>query len=297
MKSHYHCLTVQNVKRDEEDLLTTQLFELGASGVSEDLEFVQTNDIYEPETIESDIFNLKAYFENEVHFDEIKSVLSQYESMTYVLSKEPVKDWLVEWKKGFHPFELVNNIWVVPTWLEAPSTSRANIFIDPGMAFGTGTHATTQLAAQAIFELKSNNTQLKTAIDVGTGTAILAMLCEVLGFRTIQGTEIDETARVVGQENMTANKMKHITILDKQIEHVENKFDLVIANIIDGVLLKIQTSLKRACKPGGFILLTGVLSERKPHFLKNFTLDNEFDLIKTYEKEEWLGFLFKRRET
>ena len=108
-------------------------------------------------------------------------------------------------------------------------------------------------------------------IDVGTGTGILAMLAEALGLKKIQATEIEPLARLVAKENVQQNKSSVIQVLDYQIEDVDLEYDIVVANIIDGVLINIQQDLKRLCRPGGYMVLTGILEEREAGFCK--TLD------------------------
>lgn len=290
----YFHLQLSNVVRSEEDWLSQFCFDQGAAGVSENLDFIQTLDHYEPKTIEKEIKTLDVYFASRPSEDFFIQIQSKFPHITLELKEEENKDWLEEWKKGFNSFRLAGPYWILPSWLERPAEAEIVIKIDPGMAFGTGTHETTQIAAELINqqEAKSNFS----AIDVGTGTAVLAMLCRLKGVGYVVGTDIDEQARRVARENLALNEMKSIEILEEQIDSLQGVYDWVIANIIDGVLIQIQNDLKRLVKPGGLLFLTGILLERESYFLDQFILPSEFKIIKRLAKGEWLGFVVQREE-
>src|SRR5690606_14857175 len=126
--------------------------------------------------------------------------------------------------------------------------AEVGIYIDPGMAFGTGTHATTKMAAYFVQKLGSQfkkDLKGKSLLDVGTGTAILAMLASHEGVERILGLEIDPEARRVARENIVLNKLTNVEISDKPLEETGEKFDFVVANIIDGVLIQLKDALLR----------------------------------------------------
>ncbi|MCB0408454.1 MAG: 50S ribosomal protein L11 methyltransferase, partial [Bdellovibrionales bacterium] len=187
-------------------------------------------------------------------------------------------------------FELISDVWVVPTWRPTPEKAQKVLRIDPGMAFGTGTHETTQIASLGLQKIFSKNV-LESVLDVGTGTGVLAMLAALLGASNIVGLELDVEARRVARENIELNKMKNVHIFDHQIEREKNKYELVIANIIDGVLIDIQNDLKKCLTDSGTLLLTGVLSEREHLFLKEFQLPKGYGWVERIAKGEWLGFI------
>jgi ribosomal protein L11 methyltransferase len=207
--------------------------------------------------------------------------------------EEENKDWLEEWKKGFKPFKLVGDFWVVPSWLQPPPECKHAIYIDPGMAFGTGTHATTQMMAFFIHKLaEKNKNEIGNwaMLDVGTGTAILAMLAQMSGMGHVVGIEIDPEARRVARENIKLNKLPQIEIPESLIEDVRVQYDVVVANIIDGVLINIKKDLMRVLRPGGHMLLTGILEERDNHFFEKFLEGSGLTVIRRLEKDEWVGY-------
>ncbi|MCH2534316.1 MAG: 50S ribosomal protein L11 methyltransferase [Bdellovibrionales bacterium] len=288
----YYRFIISELPESDEDIVSSWCFDFGAEGVSENLEFEQLDREYQTKTINKKVKTIEAYFSNQPDEKSLTEKIKNLNpSIETKILKEPVQDWLSEWKKGFVPFELTKKIWVVPSWLEAPKQSEFNIFIDPGMAFGTGTHETTQIAADLLIYLKEISPNLKSLIDVGTGTGILAILSSHLGYDKIMGTEIDNDARLVGIENCQLNNVK-VDIPAFQIEKVQDSFDVVVANIIDGVLVRIQEDLKRCCSK--YMLLTGVLEERESLFLNEFDR-KDFKVLKRLQKNEWVGFLLERK--
>ena len=179
MSETYFRVRMSNVSTPKEQELTNFCFEHKALGLSEVLSFTQPDLTYDPSLVSRRILELDVFFEAkppEVFFSMLREKFLDIKCIT---SEEENKDWLSEWKKGFVPFKLVGKTWVVPSWLEKPAEAQYEVKIDPGMAFGTGTHATTKMASYFIHKLAlENEPKLKnwTMIDVGTGTAILAVL-------------------------------------------------------------------------------------------------------------------------
>lgn len=290
MSQNYFVLKIHDVPVDQLDILTGELFEHGSTGVQEDLPFKQEGEFYDVTELERTHSLVVSYFSEAPSADLMSWITAKLPGSKTTLTEEAPKDWLAEWKKGYASFELVSGIYVVPSWLPIPDAAKAALKIDPGMAFGTGTHETTQLASGLIADIP--NFKGKTVLDVGTGTGILALLSEKLGASRSVGTEIDPEARRTARENIELNTSQ-VEILEYQIEEVGDDFDLVIANIIDGVLVALQADLKRCVKPNGYLLLTGILDERELNFRERFDFSG-FEVIRRAQKNEWVGFLAKR---
>ena len=291
-KNSFFRLRLKNVPRIEEDPVSGACFEHGASGVSENLSFHQESLQYDPVIVETPFVELDVFFESIPSRELLDHLRQNWPGVKIVISEEAQKDWNEEWKKGFVEFELVDGIWVVPSWREAPANARKVLSIDPGMAFGTGTHETTRLASKALFEISDNLEDGWSILDVGTGTGILAMLAVELGAVSVVATEIDPVARDVARDNVRNNsKDKFIEIPETQVESVEAKFPVVMANIIDGVLVGIQEPLKACLVPGGALLLTGILEEREVWFKENFLLPEGYQWKKRWKLNEWVALL------
>lgn len=292
-ENKYYRVRLSYVPTDIEDQVIAFAIECGANGVSEALAFSQPDLTYDPSIIETSRHELDAFFNekpSQAFFDGLKEINSLIQVQQF---EEENKDWLAEWKKGFHPFKLVGPFWVVPSWLEVPQECEMPISIDPGMAFGTGTHATTQMMAYFIHKLAQENKNKISdwnLLDVGTGTAILAMLAQMSGVGLVTGIEIDPEARRVAKENVLLNKLNDVEISDLQLDEIRGPYDIVVANIIDGVLIKIKKDLYRVVKPGGYLLVTGILQERDNHFFENFIENTNAKVIRRLEKDEWVGY-------
>lgn len=289
----YFRVRLSAVPANLEDIVTTHSFETGASGVSEALAFQQPNLTYDPTVIPVRTHEMDVFFPekpNEIFFDGLTQLTSQ---IRWQIFEEENKDWMAEWKKGFKPFQLVGPYWVVPTWLEAPAEAQIPLRIDPGMAFGTGTHATTQMAAYFVHKyLQTSRRPLEqlSLLDVGTGTAILALLAAKSGVKKILGLEIDPEARRVARENIQSNQCPWIEVPERQIEEVRETFDVVIANIIDGVLLQLKNDLLRVLSPDGDLFLTGILAEKDTDFFSEFIDTSPLKVVRRLEKDEWVGY-------
>jgi ribosomal protein L11 methyltransferase len=293
----YFRVRLSNIPAQFEDIITGHSFDFGATGVTEALNFRQPDLTYDPDVIHGRSHDIDVFFATAPsadYFVKIREWAPHHQSQVF---EEENKDWLAEWKKGFVPFQLIGDFWVVPSWLAPPKEAKKPIIIDPGMAFGTGTHATTKMASYFVNKLCATFKDPKkiSLIDVGTGTGILAMLAAHYHLGRIMGIEIDPEARRVARENVKHNSLENeIIIGDELIEKIHVQFDVVVANIIDGVLIQIKAPLLSLLAPGGNIFLTGILTEREAHFSEHFIEDSGLEVVRRIEKDEWVGFWLKR---
>lgn len=296
----YAVLRISNLPRSLEDDATALLFGAGADGVAEDLRFVQRDLRYDPEIVESAELDLKAYFAappNEAERLRVEAEIRDLDpnaKISYLV--ENSRDWLEEWKKGFQAFKFADPFWVVPRWLPVPPEAREALLIEPGMAFGTGTHETTQLAARAIVAARGWMPGAR-VLDVGCGTAILALIAERLGAREAVGLDIDPEARRTARENLQLNQARRTRIDDDALnEHVAkvDAYDFVVANIIDGVLLVLASDLARSVVQGGHLLLSGILNDREEEFHREFAARTGFTELSRTRDGEWVSSMWRR---
>ena len=293
MSSTYFRVRLSQVPRIQEHEITVFCFAHKALGISEVLTFSQPDLTYDPSLIPQRFLELDVFFDGKPEQDFFLNLQKINSGVRMLENEEESKDWLEEWKKGFVPFKLVGPVWVVPSWLEKPADVKMEIKIDPGMAFGTGTHATTKMASYFIHKLALDNPEAVSTwsmLDVGTGTAILAVLAEKMKYGYITGVEIDIEARRKARENCELNHSKNIDITELQLDEIKDQYDVVVANIIDGVLIRLQKDLIRVLKPQGYLFLTGILQERDNHFFEKMIENNPLKVIKRIEKEEWVGY-------
>lgn len=293
----YVRIRLSRVPTPLESAVTEFCFTHKALGLSEVLSFTQPDLTYDPSLIPRRQLELDVFFEQQPSSEFYQQLQENFPTVQTQSNVEETKDWLEEWKKGFQPFKLVGPVWVVPSWLEKPAHVEQQILIDPGMAFGTGTHATTKMASYFVHKLaQENKDQISnwSVLDVGTGTAILAILAEKLGFGLITGVEIDPEARRKARENCELNSSESIEITELQLDEIKGNFEVVVANIIDGVLIRLQKDLIRVLKPNGHLFLTGILQERDNLFFDKFIEKQPVKVIKRIQKEEWVGYWVQR---
>jgi ribosomal protein L11 methyltransferase len=296
-------LKATGIRRQDEDEFSSLCFEIGADGVAEDLAFVQRDLTYDPDVLETPFFDLNIYFTKKPDEDALLRLQSAYPGAGLEMITEENRDWLEEWKKGFVPFLFAEPFWIVPSWLKPPPEAPKNpahiLYVEPGMAFGTGTHETTRLAAQMLIGLITTNRGLTTnpkssLLDVGTGTGVLALVAQRLGVSHVVGIDNDPEARRTARENLELNKTATIAIPEANIEDINEKFDIVVANIIDGILTLLCHKLNERLKPGGHMVLSGVLVEREKEFYENFIKETGLKLLKKTVDGEWSAALLEK---
>jgi len=176
------------------------------------------------------------------------------------LTRQAREDWLEGWKKNFRPLSLTPAWTVVPSWWPAAKNPERRIIIHPGLAFGTGSHETTRLAAVLLEKLLLPG---YTVLDVGTGSGILAILAHKLGAGQITAVDIDEEALANARENCRLNGCAAAVACSSQpLAALGGEYDLVVANIIAPVLLELAPELVRKLRPGGVLILSGILAEQ-----------------------------------
>ncbi len=291
MLGGFYCrVLVKNLDHASEDYFTSFCFEHGAQGVFEDLAFTQPDLVYQAEVRETEKINVNVIFPEQPPENFFLKLQVEFSETTAERFVEANRDWLEEWKKGFEPFLFVDPFWIVPSWRTAPKGAKQVITMEPGMAFGTGTHETTRLAAHLIVKYWKNPNK---AIDVGTGTGILAIICEKMGASETIAVDNDPEALRVARENIETNHSKKIQVSEKNISEVKDQYDLVIANIIDGVLLSMKEDLFRIRSQKGQIILSGILKEREEKFIADFLKGSSLKVLERIEDGEWTACLIE----
>lgn len=203
---------------------------------------------------------LIAYCSPEVVDAMVQDIVASLVGRSVELTSEdiPDKDWNEVWMSHFSPIEVSARLWVCPSWRlgEAPAEAKV-LVLDPGMAFGTGTHATTSLCMVALDEILASNPGLE-VLDVGTGSGILAIAAKLLGAGRTVGTDNDPVAVQVARENTELNKVQ-VELSTRDVAAIPGRFPLVVANIMAHVLKDLSSPLVDKLSPGGELLLSGIL--------------------------------------
>jgi ribosomal protein L11 methyltransferase len=223
------------------DVMSALLFELGAGGleVRDEERPILVIAAFPPDVLRE---GLKARVQESLREGGIEAAIAQAEF-------EEV-DWATHWKRHFSPMRF-GLLWVVPTWLPPPEDAEAVLRIDPSSAFGTGLHPTTALCLEAIVQ----RSPVERLLDIGTGTGILALASLLLGSIRAIGIDNDPEALLVAEENAARNRLP----LELGAEIPDERFDLVVANILAGPLVELAPRIAGCVAKDGTLLLSGVL--------------------------------------
>jgi ribosomal protein L11 methyltransferase len=218
----------------------------------------------------------------------------------------PIADqnWMEAWKEHYQPIPIGKRLIILPAWLDSPDTSRISIKIDPGMAFGTGTHPTTQLCLEllekAFNKPSASSTQNSAVIDVGCGSGILSIAALKLGASFALGVDIDEASVKASRENAKVNDIafEQFAIgLGSVAEVLEGNFSvreapLVLANILASVIIRLfEIGLAKLVTPGGTLILSGILAEQAEPVIAA-ARSHGLQLSDKRQLEDWVAMAF-----
>ena len=281
-------LSVQ-CRADELEATEDSLLALGAVSIT--LSDAQDEPIYEPlpgdtpvwqDSIITGMFDAKQELED--LYDHLLKLLPDHQVATARMTILEEQDWERVHLQHFNPIQCADNLWVVPSWLEPPDPAAINIRLDPGLAFGTGSHPTTALCLDWMAHEDLNH---QSVIDYGCGSGILSIAAAKLGAKQVFGVDIDPQAVDASLENSRRNGIKpdllHISLSSKlDID----KVDLLIANILSGPLVVLAPKFADMIKPGGKILLSGILKTQVNDI--KCAYQSWFDLDPESIREDWV---------
>ena len=201
------------------------------------------------------------------------------------------QDWERSWMDNFKPMRFGRRLWIVPSWHEAPEPEAVNLLLDPGLAFGTGTHPTTALCLEW---LDGQELAGDTVLDFGCGSGILAIAALLLGAKRALGTDIDPQALEASRDNATRNGIDPALFpVYLPTDLPAGQADVVVANILAGPLVSLAGQLTSLVKPGGRLALSGILAEQAEEVRAAYA--DAFELEPTAEREGWVRISGRRR--
>jgi ribosomal protein L11 methyltransferase len=258
------------------EALEAWLFERGALAVT--LEDNANEPLLEPGPGETPLWQnvvLTALFTSDVDLSSIRAVLPRTllaENSKSELSRLEDREWTRVWMDDFAPIQMGPRLWVCPSWAEPPDEALVNVMLDPGLAFGTGTHATTAMCLGALDAAMSGG---ESVVDFGCGSGILAIAALKLGASEALGVDNDPQALAASRDNAARNKMSAdqfdaVMPEDGRLSAWSNVANVVVANILAGPLLSLAQERIQLMAPGGRLLLTGVLEEQAAQLIEHY---------------------------
>lgn len=302
------------IKTTEEayDAITEMLTSIGAGGVA----IEDPNDIIgalsKPDSLDyaddeflsglDEAVTIKAYFPEERNISELTSLIeeklkfiSQFLEVGEGLvgtSSVDDEDWSTSWKKYYKPLNLTDRLVIKPSWENYESKNKEIVVeMDPGMAFGTGTHETTKMCSVLLEKYVKPG---DTVVDLGCGTGILSIIAAKLGAKAVTAVDIDEVAVRVAKENCEINSVgDKVEVYRGVIDDLKNeKADIIVANIIANVIIDISGKVSSYLKENGLFITSGIIKERSQEVMETYTKLG-FKCEQFEELGEWVAIVFR----
>ncbi|MDU7139803.1 MAG: 50S ribosomal protein L11 methyltransferase [Finegoldia magna] len=286
-----------------DEIISSILYDLGIENLQIDdyqdvLDFKKNQPYWvvidDEDFVEHDNVIIKAFYEDDkVNYDEIEAQIKEFSTNNNIdiqISKNKEiedMDWANEWKKYYEPF-YIGNILIKPSWIDIDESDHTVVEINPGMAFGTGLHETTNLCIEQLQEL---NLIDKIVLDIGCGSGILSVVSSKLGAKEVFATDIDPLAIEATLENANLNKISNINaVKGSLLDKVDKKYDVVIANILLNVLDILIPDLPKALKKDGVFICSGLINSQKDNIV-NTLEKNNLEIVEVSEKGEWISII------
>jgi ribosomal protein L11 methyltransferase len=206
------------------------------------------------------------------------------------------RNWNRAWQKFFTPQRIGRSFLVCPPWLAPPPLrGRHLITIEPGLAFGTGTHATTRFCMEFIERVAGSFGRGKfAALDVGAGSGILSIALVKSGAKKVWAIDNDPVAVKVAQINLLVNEVRKVRLSGARLSQIRRSFSVVVANLTAETILELADGLAKKVAPGGFLILAGIL-HRKVQGVMHYFTERGFKVLRRKREKEWVALLLRRR--
>lgn len=297
------------VSREAEEVVSNILIDLGSQGVAIDdsADYLGQVDQYGelfPEVEQSERVRITGYYPDSVDIEDIAAQANErlaeldgfgLETGDIELTRQELaeEDWADNWKKYFEPARITHDLTIVPSWTDYEVTTGEKVIkLDPGMAFGTGTHPTTKMSLFALEQVLRNG---EIVLDVGTGSGLLSIASSLLGAKEIFAYDLDDVAVRVAQENIALNagtENIHVAAGDL-LKGVDIEADVIVANILADILVNLTDDAYRLLKDEGYLIMSGIISE-KWNLVRESAETAGFFLETHMIQGEWNACVFKK---
>lgn len=270
---------------------------LAAGAVSVTLEDAGDEPLYEPDPLKPPLWSdtrMTALFAADADMDGVKAFLLATLALPRLPAHrvEPLedRDWAREWLKDFKPMRFGRRLWVCPTGYVPPEPSAVNLLLDPGLAFGTGTHATTALCLEWLDGATLTGLDV---IDYGCGSGILAIAAARLGAKRVRAVDNDPQALIATQDNAARNGVEALIDVSAPESLPAGAADVLLANILAGPLMQLAPRLAGRVKPGGALVLSGILKSQEAELCAAY--EPHFGSFLVAKREDWLRITAVRK--
>ena len=278
-----------DVPEDLKDAVIGELSELGADGIWEN---------GEPAPFTT---RLEVYFNAPVASEAVAARLNPLFRRARLAPPQIVngtvaeRDWLGEWKKSYVSFPIGRGFFIIPSWSDSTCPpGRTPIRIDPGQAFGTGTHETTQLTLECLEERVRNLIPAGFVLDLGTGSGILAIAARLLGCKNIAGCDNDPDSMHVAAENIERNTKQFIPIYCGSIDAAKSEsVDMLLCNLTADVIEKVFAEIQRAMRPAGIVIFSGILVEQRSQ-IRDLVTECGWQIEDDRTRGEWIAMVVRK---
>lgn len=303
---------------EAKEAIANILNDFGANGVVIEEPYILTEKSYQfgelyaidAEKFTRDGVTIKAYFVQDENWNQLKvDIENRIKELptfhidigNYSLTVQRVKesDWENEWKRYFKPLQVTDRFTIVPTWesYERDNEDELLILMDPGMAFGTGSHATTKLSLIALEKIVKPDDII---IDVGSGSGILSIATCLLGARHVFSYDLDPVAVNSTKYNRDLNELTDkITVrkndLLKDIHH-EEKADVIVANILAHIILQLIDDAKQQLKDRGYFIVSGII-EKESEKITERLLNSDFTIVEKLTEDHWVTLIAQKNDS
>lgn len=288
-----------NTSKDKKDIIEGILFDYGiytteeiSSDIVDELDQDEKDwDFIDYPLLNSkeDVFAIRVYPENMEDANSLKNEISENNLGQCLVEEKDDEDWANNWKKYYKPLEIGKKLAIVPEWEDYDNDGREIIKINPGMAFGTGTHESTYMCLELLEKYVNKDDEI---FDIGCGSGILAIAGLKLGAKRALAVDIDDKCIDASHENAGLNNLEDKMEIKKGnlLDVVKGRADLIVSNIIAEIIVDEIKNLKNHMDKGGIFITSGIIKERRQMVIDALE-ENGFEIIDELEKNNWVAIV------